>query len=232
MGSRPASSFPVDVFVQTLIRSTVLHDVSTQLPLTEFFTRCIFSKDPLDRQGFGSVSLPQLPDIVTTCTLTSSSLDCGDLVRTLAPRALLQPPPGLEQYAPPPGLAVDAHLRTPHGIPVKVAPPRPRLRSAISVTLPQPPACTIHVGTHHARSATTSERSASTALAAPHNPVDTDPRAGTGPFPKPRALVLPLVKFGHSKPDGHGYIDTADSDLVHHQFRLSLLQCSYSSRSQ
>ena len=27
-----------------------------------------------------------------------------------------------------------------------------------------------------------------------------------------------------SKPDGLGYIDTADSDLMHHQFRLSLLQ--------
>ena len=90
-----------------------------------------------------------------TCTLTRSSLDCDDLVRTLAPRALLQPPPGLEQYAPPPGLAIDAHSCTPHGIPVKAAPLRPRLRSAISVTPPQPPACTIHVGTHHARSATT-----------------------------------------------------------------------------
>ena len=65
---------------------------------------------------------------------------------------------------------------------------------------------------------------ASTALAGTHNPVDTDPRAGTGPFPKPRALVLPLVHFGQSKPDGHGYFDTADSDLMHHQFRLSLLQ--------
>ena len=52
----------------------------------------------------------------------------------------------------------------------------------------------------------------------------TDPRPGTGPFPKPRALVLPLVHFGQSKPVGHGYIDTADSDLMHHQFRLSLLQ--------
>ena len=147
-----------------------------------------------------------------------------DLVRTLAPRALLQPPPGLEQYAPPPGLAIDAHLCTPHGILVKAAPPRPRLRSAISVTPPQPPVCTIHVGTHHARSATTGKRSAGTALAGTHNPVDTDPRAGTGPFPKPRALVLHLVHFGQSKPDGHGYIDTADSDLMHHQFRLSLLQ--------
>ena len=172
MGSRSASSFSVDVFVQTPTRSTVLHDVSTQLPLTEFFIGCIFSNDPLDRQNFnrqrpssvqndiGSVSPPLLPDIVTTCTLSSSSLDSEDHVRTMAPRALLQPPPGLEQYAPHPGLAIDAHLCTPHGIPVKAAPQRPRLRSAISVTPPQPPACTIHVGTHYARSATTGKRSA------------------------------------------------------------------------
>ena len=47
---------------------------------------------------------------------------------------------------------------------------------------------------------------------------------GTGPFPKPRALVLPLVHFGQSKPEGHSGLDTADSDLMHHPFRLSLLQ--------
>ena len=224
MGSRPASSFSLDVFVQTPTRSTVLHDTSTQLPLTEFFIGCIFSNDLFDRQrsssaqgDIGSVSLPPLPDIATTCSLSMSSLDCDDLVRTLAPRVLLQPPPGLEQYAPPPGLAIDAHLRTPHGIPVKAAPLRPRLRSAISVTPPQLPACTIHVGTHHARSATTGKRSAGTALAGTHNLVDTDPRARSGPFPKPRALVLPLVHFDRSKPEGH-------SDLMHHQFRLSLLQ--------
>ena len=90
--------------------------------------------------------------------------------------------------------------------------------------LPQPPACTIHVGTHHARSATTCKRSAGTALVGTHNLANTDSRAGTGPFPKPRALVLPLVHFGQSKPDGHSGLDTADSDLMHHQFRLSLLQ--------
>ena len=129
---------------------------------------------------------------------------------------------GLEQYAPPPGLENYAHLCASHGIPVKAAPLRHRLCSAISVTPPQPPVCNIHVGTHPVRSATTGKRSASTA--GTHNPVDTDPRAGTGPFPKPRALVLPLVKFGQSKPGGHGYIDTADSDLMHHQYRLSLLQ--------
>ena len=89
---------------------------------------------------------------------------------------------------------------------------------------PQSPACTIHVGTHHARSATTGKRSASTALAGTHNLANTDPRAGTGLFPKPRALVLPLVHFGQSKPEGHSGLDTADSDLMHHQFRLSLLQ--------
>ena len=47
MGSRSASSFSVDMFVQTPIRSTVLHDVAVQLPITEFFIGCIFSNDPV-----------------------------------------------------------------------------------------------------------------------------------------------------------------------------------------
>ena len=230
MGSRSASSFSVDMFVQTPIRSTVLHDVAIQLPITEFFTGCIFSNDPLDRQNFVRQSPSSVQDDIVsdspslTCTLTRSSLDCDDLVRTLAPRTLLQPPPGLEQLAPPPGLAIHAHLCTTHGTSVTAAPLRSLLRSAISVTPPQPPACTIHVGTHPVRSATTGKRSASTALAGNHNLANTDPRAGTGPFPKPRTLVLPLVLFGQSKPEGPSGLDTADSDLMHHQFRLSLLQ--------
>ena len=175
------------------------------------------------------VPLPPLLDNTTTCSLSSSSLDSDDHVCTLAPRVLLHPPPFLEQYASPPGLDDDAHFCASHGIP---APLRPRLRSAISVTPPQPPACTIHVGTHLVRSATTGKRSASTALAGTHNPVGADPRAGTGPFRKPRALVLPMVKFGQSKPDGHGHIDTADSDLVHHQCRLSLLQWNQARRAK
>ena len=230
-GSRPASSFSLDVFVQTPVRNTVLHDTSTQLPITEFFIGCIFSNDPFDRQSsssvqgdIGGVPLPPLPDIATTCTLSSSSLHSDDPVRTLAPCALLQPPPGLEQFTPPSGLAIGAQLHTPHGIPATAAPLRSPLRSTISVTLPQPPACTIHVGTHHARSATTGKRSASTALAGTHNLAITDSRAGFVPFPKPRALVLPLVHFGQSKPEGHSGLDTADSDLMHRQFGLSLLQ--------
>ena len=199
MGTCPASSLSLDAPVQTPLRSTVSHETSTQLPLTEFFIGCIFSNDPFDRQGSssaqgdtGSASPPQPPDIATTCSLSSSSLDRDGHVHTMAPRVLLQPPPGLEQYAPPPGLDNDAHLCASHGFPVKAAPLRPRLCSAISVTPPQSPVSTTHVGTHPLRSATTGKRSASTALAGTHNPVDADPRAGTGPFPKPRALVLPL----------------------------------------
>ena len=192
IGSRSASSFSVDIFVQTPIRSVVLHDVAIQLPITEFFTGCIFSNDPLDRQNL----VRQSPSSVQ------------------GPRALLQPPPGLEQLAPPPDLATRSHLHTTHGA------------STISYLshAPQPPVCTTQVGTHPVRSATTTKRSASTALAGTHNPVGADPRTGTGPFPKPRALVLPMVKFGQSKSDGLGHIDTADSDLMRHQFRLSLLQ--------
>ena len=57
-----------------------------------------------------------------------------------------------------------------------------------------------------------------------HNLAFTDSRAGSVPFPEPRALIFPLVHFGQSKPEGHTGLDTADSDLVHHQCRLSLLQ--------
>ena len=127
--------------------------------------------------------------LLRPCTLSSSSLDSDDLVRTLAPRALLQPPPGVEQFAPPPGLAIDAHLCTPHGIPVSAAPLRPRLRSAISVTPPQPPACT------------------NTSCAISY-------------YRQEKCQYC----SGQSKPDGHGYIDTADSDLMHHQYRFSVLQ--------
>ena len=107
---------------------------------------------------------------------------------------------------------------------VKAAPVRPRLCASLSVTPPQLHVSTTQVGTHPVRSATTGKSSASTALVGTHNPVGADPRAGTGPVPKPRALVLPMVKFGQSKPGGLGHIDTADSDLMHHQYRLSVLQ--------
>ena len=221
--SRPVPSLLLDAAVQTPLYSVASHDASTQLPLTEFFIGCIFSNDPLDRQGspsahcnVDSTSPPHPADIATLCSPSSASHASDGHGHTTAPRVSPQPPPGLEKYA---------HLCASHCIPVKAAPVRPRLCTPISVTLPQPHVSTTQVGTHRVRSsATTYKRSASTALAGTHNPIGADPRAGTGPFPKPFALVLPVVKFGQSKPDGLGLLDTADSDLMHHQYRLSVLQ--------
>ena len=33
-----------------------------------------------------------------------------------------------------------------------------------------------------------------------------------------------MVEFGQSKPDGLGLFDTVDSEFMHHQYQLSLLQ--------
>ena len=220
--ARPVPSLPLDAAVQTPLHSVATHDASTQLPLTEFFIGCILSNDPLDRQALpsahcnaGSASPPLPADIATLCSPSSASHASDGHEHTTAPLVLLQPPPGLGKYA---------RQYASHGKPVKAAPVRPRRCTSISVTLPQPHVCTTQVGTHPVRSATTYKGSASTALSGTHNPVGADPRAGTRPFPKPRALVLPIVKFGQSKLDGLGYIDTVDSDLMHHQYRLSVLQ--------
>ena len=52
-----------------------------------------------------------------------------------------------------------------------------------------------------------------------------DPRTVvTGPFPKPNAVVFPCSILGTPKPAASAHIATADSDIMHHQFRLSLLQ--------
>ena len=93
MGSRSASSFSVDMSGQTPVRSAVLHDAATQLPLTEFFIGCIYSNSPLDRQNPVRQSPPSMQ----------------------GSHALLEPPPGLEQPAPPPELDAYSHLLTTHG---------------------------------------------------------------------------------------------------------------------
>ena len=200
MGSRSASSFSVDIFVQTPIRSVVLHDVAIKLPITEFFTGCIFSSDPLDHQNVVRQSPPSMQ----------------------GSHALLQPPPELEQPAPPPELAAYSHLLTAHGVST----------NSFSSHAQQPPVSTTLVGTHPVHTATSAKRSASTALARTHNPIGSDPRSNTGPFPKPRALVLPMVNFGQHKSNRLGHIDTVDSDLMHHQFRLSLLQWNPARRAE
>ena len=54
--------------------------------------------------------------------------------------------------------------------------------------------------------------------------VSADARAGRGPFPKPMPTIIPMVRFGLPKPPWHGYLHNAGSDLMHHQYRLSVLQ--------
>ena len=98
--ARPVASLSLDAAVQTPLHSVVAHDVSTQLPLTEFFHGCILSNDPSDRQALssahcnnGSASPPQPADIATLCTPSSASHASDG--HTTAPHVLLQPPPGL-----------------------------------------------------------------------------------------------------------------------------------------
>ena len=184
MGSRSASSFSVDTSVQTPVRSAVLHDAATQLPLTGFLVGCIYSNSPLDRQNPVRQSPPPVQ----------------------GSHALLQPPPGLEQPAPPPELAAYSHLLTTHGASANSSPSHPQ----------QSPVSTTQVGTHPARTTTSAKKSASTALAGTHNRVGFNPGTGTGPFPKPRAVVLPMVSFGQPKSDRLGPIATVDCDLMHH----------------
>ena len=187
MGARPASSFLLTQLCRRLY--AVFH-----LTILPHNYRSLSSSSAvssrLDCQGLSSVqcstdsaSLPQSSDTATICNPSSSSLVRDGHVHTVAPHVLLQPPPGLEEYVPPPGFEKSTHLCASHGFPVKAAPVRPRLFTAFSVTHPQPPVSTTHVGTPPVGSATTGKRSTSTARAGTHISVDADHRAGTGPFP-------------------------------------------------
>ena len=214
--SRPIPTLLLDAAAQTPPHSAASADATTQLPLTEFFLGCIHSKDPLDHSvpppAHGpahSASLPQPSDIATINSLSSTSNSSGPHACTQVSRARLH-----SARPQPPGLQGQAPLISHHGIPVKAA-PVPSLQPHVSTT---------QVGTHTDRSSASYKRSASTALARTHHAIGADPRAGRGPFPKPRALVLSMVKFGQAKPDGLGHIDTADGDIMHHQYRLSVLQ--------
>ena len=132
--------------------------------------------------------------IATFYSPSSTSRTSGRHVCTTAPRARLHSAP-----PPPPGLEDQAHLSSSHGIPVKAAPVRPRTHTSTSVPSLQPHVSITQVGTHRDRSSATYKRSASTARAGTHHAIGADPRARRGPFPKIRALVLSMVKFGHSQ---------------------------------
>ena len=103
------------------MRIVVLHGVAIQLPIHGFLDWLYFLEPCSGRPTLCS----PVPVISTreigndspslTCTFTRSNLGCDDLVRNLAPRALLQPLLGLEQLVPPSGLASGSHPCTTHG---------------------------------------------------------------------------------------------------------------------
>ena len=68
------------------------------------------------------------------------------------------------------------------------------------------------------------KRGAGAALPRTHLVISAEARVGRGPFPKPMPAIILMVRFGPPKPSGHGNLHNADSDFMHHQYRLSVLQ--------
>ena len=207
----PSSTLLLDAATQTPPNSADSADATTQLPLTEFFLGCDCSKDPLDRSvpppthgNVSGASLPQPSDVATFFSLNSTSSTSGGHVRTPVPRARLHsappPPPGLEHHAP---------LSSPHGIPVKAAPVRPRSQLALAFTSSgasltstsapslQPQVSTTQVGTRAARSSATHKRSASAGGNPPCHRCR--PTCRTRPFPKATACCPACGQFWASQ---------------------------------
>ena len=190
--SRPTPPLLLDSAVETPLYSVASHDATTQLLLTEFFIGCIYSNDPLDRQ----VSPPQPADIATLCSPCSASCASDCHAGTTAPRVSPQPPPGLEKYA---------HLCASHGILVEVA------ASFVYIHLCYAPAATCK---YHPSGKTSCAFSSYLHKEYKYRPSGNPqshwcrPSCGKWSFFKPRALVLPMVKFVQAKPDGLGRTDT------------------------
>ena len=126
----------LDAATQTFPHSAASADATTQLPLTEFFLGCICSKDPMHRSvpppthgNASNASLPQVIDIASIYSPSSTSRTSG----RSAPRARHRSTPPL-----PPGLEDQAPLSSSHGIPVKAAPVRQCTHTSLSASSPQP----------------------------------------------------------------------------------------------
>ena len=202
-------SSSLDAAVQTFSHSSLSQDVPTQFGSTSMQTST-HSVVQLD-----AATQLDLTEFLIGWIFSNSPLDRRNPVRQSPPSVLDShvtplPPPGLEQPVPPPELAAYSHLLT--------------NVSSSSCLTQQSPVSTTHVGTHPVRTASSTKRSASTALAGTHNSTGSYLLTDAGLFPKPKAVILPMVNFGQPKSNGPGPITTADSDIMHHQFRLSLPQ--------
>ena len=207
-----ASSSFLDAAVQTPSYSPLSQDVSTQ-----FGSRTVssFSVDAALQTSTHSVvqldaaTQLDLTEFLIGWIFSDSPLDHRHPLCQSPPSVLgshvVPLPPGLKQPAPFAEIATHSQSLT-------------NASSSHCPTL-QPFASSTHVGTHPVRPAG-AKRSASTAYAGTHNSKGPCPRSEVAPFPKPNAVILPMINFGHSKTSGPSPIATADSDIMHHQFRL------------
>ena len=164
-------------------REVTFADAATQLSFAEFFERCILSKALPPRH----ILLRQAKHIGTSNSLSSSSSLTSHHLRhhylrikhawVLHTTSLLN-------------LRPRVHIRIMALFLLRQARPPPT-SSAISQTQ----VSTTHVGTHTTRSSATNKTSAGTAVAGTHSAIGADTRAGRGPFPKPRPVVLPKEGF-------------------------------------
>ena len=228
---QPGSLLSLDVAVQTISRSvcssflnaavqTPSHSSLSQDVSAQFGSRTVSSFSVDASLQTSTHSVVQL-DAATQLDLTEfligwifsdsdrRHLLCQSPPSVLGSHVVPLPPPGLEQPVPSPEIATHSQSLT----------------NASSSYCPtqQPLASTTHVGTHPVRPAG-AKRSASTVCAGTHNSNGSCSRAEVAPFTKPSAVILPMINFGQPKSSGPSPIATADSDIMHHQFRLSLLQ--------
>ena len=209
---QPVSSLSLDVAVQTIPHSTLSQDVSTQIgsrPASSFSVDTSMQTSTHSVVQLDAATQLDLTEFLIGWIFSHSPLDRRNPVRQFPPSVLGShvvplPLPGLEQPVPHPELAAYSHLLA--------------NVSSSSCHTQQSPVCTTHVGTHPVRTASCAKRSASTALAGTHNSTGSTLRTDAGLFPKPKAVILPMVNFGHPQSNGPGPIATADSDLMHHQF--------------
>ena len=230
---QPGSLLPLDVAVQTIFRSvyssfldaavqTLSHSSISQDVSTQFGSRTVssFSVDAsLQTSTHSVVQLDaatqlDLTEFLIGWVLSDSPLDrrhpfCQSQPSVLGSHVVPLPPPGLEQPVPSPEIAAHSQSLT--------------IASSSSCPTQQPPVSTTHVGTHTVRPVG-AKRSASTAHAGTHNSNGSCSLTNAVLFPKPKAVILPMVNFGQPRSSGPSPIATADSDIMHHQFRLSLLQ--------
>ena len=212
-----APTLSLDAAAQTTSPSTFSRDVSTQMgsrPASSFSVDTSVQISTQSVVQLDAVTQLDLTEFLIGWIFSDSPIDrrhpfCQSPPSLLGAHVAPLPPPGLEQPAPSSVIATQSQSLT-------------NASSSHCPTLQQT-ASTTHVGTHPVRPGG-AKRSASTAYAGTHNSNVPCPRTEVAPFPKLNAVILPVINFGHSTTSGPSPIATADSDIMHHQFRLSLLQ--------